>query len=131
MVSQRRFLVADDDPDMSAWLGALLSSYGAVVEARDGGELLCSLADDGPFDLVVSDLNMPRLTGLQVCAMARTAGLLTPFLLVTAHADGGLRRSLTRMARVVLVEKPLRPEPFLDAARRTARLADAPSGSES
>jgi len=85
-----RILIADDDPDSLELLELTLQSVGVeIVTAVDGGQLLELVAEDGPFDLIVTDINMPWMEGLQVLASIREAGLDTPVLVVTdSNRDG-------------------------------------------
>lgn len=81
----RRILVADDDA-MSVQLvaGTMVQLGYEVVCADDGDSLLQHLADEGPFDLVITDVAMPWMSGLQVAHSAREAGLPTPVIIMTA-----------------------------------------------
>src|SRR5262245_23440872 len=75
----RRILVADDDPDMLDTVAEAIAADGSeVVRAASGGELIQRLAEEGPFDLIVTDISMPWMSGIQVTQTARTAGLNTP-----------------------------------------------------
>jgi DNA-binding response OmpR family regulator len=84
-----RVLVADDDADIRALVVFKLESAGFdVVSVSDGRSALdAALAE--PPDLVVLDLMMPRLTGLEVCAALRgSPGTETvPVILLTAKAQ--------------------------------------------
>ncbi|UCM91624.1 SpoIIE family protein phosphatase [Streptomyces marincola] len=87
-VTPARVLVADDNADMREYLTRLLSGAGYQVHAvTDGRQALEAIRQDPP-DLVVSDVMMPRLDGLQLVASlradARTASL--PVLLLSARA---------------------------------------------
>lgn len=80
-----RVLVADDDATTLGLVATALERLGcSVTRTDDGGELLQALADGGPFDLLVADIEMPWMTGLQVAQSARTAGLRTPVIIITA-----------------------------------------------
>jgi CheY-like chemotaxis protein len=80
-----RILVADDDPASLSLVGHAMEGLGLSVRcADDGDELLQALAEDGPFDLIVTDVAMPWMTGLQVAQSARTAGVTTPVIVMTA-----------------------------------------------
>ena len=79
-----RALVADDDPDMLHFVGDLVAETGAdVTVATTGHELLDRIAEDGPFDFIVTDIGMPWMTGVQVMQSARTAGLPIPVIVMT------------------------------------------------
>jgi PleD family two-component response regulator len=86
----RRILLVDDDRDALQILGDLLRSrHYAVVTALDGHEALARFHDDGPFDIIVLDVMMPGIDGLEVCRRLKASpqGLLTPVLLVSARSD--------------------------------------------
>jgi CheY-like chemotaxis protein len=83
-----RALVADDDVDMLSVVSKALLQFGAeVVVATSGGELLEKIANGGNFDVIVTDISMPWMTGLQVMHSARTAGLRVPVVVMTALRD--------------------------------------------
>ena len=84
-------LVADDDPEMLEIVSRVLARLGlAVSTASSGGDLLEKVANQGPFDLVVTDVAMPWMSGLQVMHSARAAGQLCPIIVMT-----GLRNQRT------------------------------------
>jgi CheY-like chemotaxis protein len=78
--------------------------------ASDGAELLDKIADDGVFDAIVTDINMPWMQGLQVLASARGAGLATPVLVVTGLKRPELDAEVARMGHAHLLRKPYSAE---------------------
>jgi DNA-binding response OmpR family regulator len=83
-VSRGRILVVEDDPAILEGLREKLSIEGyGVVEARDGEEARDRLAE-GPLDLVVLDLMLPRLDGLSVLRWLRKRDRGLPVLVVSA-----------------------------------------------
>jgi CheY-like chemotaxis protein len=102
-----RILVADDEADQRFLLHRALRHAGnEVVMAADGGELLDRIAQDGAFDAIVTDINMPWMQGLQVLASARGAGLTTPVLVVTGLKRPDLEIEVARMGHAQLLHKP-------------------------
>lgn len=88
--SHRRVLVVDDDKDAVRILGDFLESREFLtIPAFDGHEGLARFHDDGPFDVVVLDVMMPGLDGLEVCRRIKESrvGQLTPVLLLSARSD--------------------------------------------
>jgi CheY-like chemotaxis protein len=79
----RNVLVADDDAATLSVVADALQPVGSVTCADDGNELMQALAD-GAFDLVVTDIQMPWMTGMHVAHSIRTAGLQVPVIVMTA-----------------------------------------------
>jgi CheY-like chemotaxis protein len=99
-------LVADDDDVTVDIVAKTMERLGfEVSRASDGDELLQQIAEHGPFDLLITDISMPWMTGLQVAHSARAAGLATPLIVMTAlQIDSGALTSLGGEA--VLLRKP-------------------------
>ena len=82
-----RILVVDDDPKIASALMRLLSYEGyAVSTAADGAQALAEILRLNP-DLVVLDIMMPEIDGLEVCRRMRAAGDETPVLMLTAKSS--------------------------------------------
>jgi two-component system phosphate regulon response regulator OmpR len=102
----------------------LISGLGVeVAPASSGGDLVRLLTDDGPIDLVVTDVRMPWMTGYNVALSARNSGMRVPIIIVTAFPDDVLAAQVERLGSAVLLAKPFRPEELLSLVR--ARLPDA------
>jgi DNA-binding response OmpR family regulator len=93
-----KILVADDDDDIRKLLRRLLQAEGyVVVEAADGEEALKQARAEHP-DLIILDLNLPKMDGFDVCAQIKKDPSVnkTPVLMLTAaydkveHAERGL-----------------------------------------
>jgi CheY-like chemotaxis protein len=111
-----RLLLADDDPSTLEFLRLALSARDVEIrEATSGAELVSLLASDGPYDLVVTDVAMSWMSGLQAIAAVRTAGLSTPALVVTGLSDPSLAERVSRLGRVGLLHKPVGVEELLGA----------------
>ncbi len=86
-----RLLVVEDDPAVREALERALVFEGYDVEvARDGGIALAALRER-PMDLIVLDVMMPHVDGIEVCRRVRASGDDTPILLLTARAAVGDR----------------------------------------
>ena len=80
-------LVIDDDPSMHDILAVLGNQHGFGIQfAEDGADGL-RLAEQNDIDLIVLDLNMPGLTGFDVCRRIRAAGIEVPIVMVSASSD--------------------------------------------
>jgi CheY-like chemotaxis protein len=80
-----RVLVADDDREMLEMVSRVIDQLGfEVITVCSGADPLEKVAEQGPFDLVVTDVAMPWMSGLQVMHSARTAGMRCPVIVITA-----------------------------------------------
>jgi two-component system chemotaxis response regulator CheY len=86
-----KILVVDDFPTMRRITRTLLKQLGFanVIEAEDGKQALEMLGRDASIDFIVSDWNMPNMTGLELLHAVRADEKLKkkPFLMVTAEAE--------------------------------------------
>ena len=103
-----RIAIADDEPLERELLSRALRRLELEIhEAASGAELLDLLTNEGAFDLVVTDVSMPRMTGVQVLVAARGAGLETPFLVLTAFPDAQLKSQVEAFANTRFLTKPI------------------------
>ncbi len=103
-----RALIVDDDPDLLETVVHVVDRLGiAVTRASCGEELLRKLAGDGPFDVVVTDVSMPGISGLQAMHSARIAGHACPVIVMTALSDTNTRRQVAALGEAtVMLHKP-------------------------
>lgn len=120
-------LIADNDPSVRELASEMLrSTEHAAILAEDGLEVL-RLLDVLPVDLLVTDMLMPNMDGVEVIIAARQKH---PALKVLAISDGGPvgASSMLHLAKILgadaVLEKPLRLDSFLDAV---TDLVDEPS----
>jgi two-component system cell cycle response regulator CtrA len=103
-----RVAIADDDPDSLELLRvALESPMTEIYEATNGVELVQLLVDSGPFDLVITDVLMPWIEGLQVLRSARLAEISTPVLVVSGLTRPELQTVVDAIGNAALLHKPL------------------------
>jgi two-component system OmpR family response regulator len=87
MSQQPKVLVIDDEPGVRELISEALSiSEITAVQAADGLEALSLLRRDR-FDLLILDINMPKLDGLALLEKLRTEGMSVPVLMLSARAD--------------------------------------------
>ena len=91
MSSNLKLLLIEDDASMQTALQRALSRRGVDVFACTDGRLALAQWAAAPPDVVVLDLSLPGLDGLQVLEQARRQGLATPVLILTARGTVGDR----------------------------------------
>ena len=82
-----KVLLAEDDAAISEPLARALRREGYDVDVREDGTQALSTALLGEADIVVLDLGLPNLSGLEVCRRLRAEGHVIPVLILTARAD--------------------------------------------
>jgi DNA-binding response OmpR family regulator len=83
-MKDKKILIVDDDPNIREVLSVLLSSESyAVEEAEDGGQAVEKVASAGHYDLVILDIMMPNMGGVEACAKIRESSSV-PILFLTA-----------------------------------------------
>jgi CheY-like chemotaxis protein len=121
-------LVVDDDPSSRLLARTVLEKRGySVVEAGDGVEALDCLRGAVTFALVVADLNMPEMDGLELLwEMRADSGLQhIPVIVLTGETDEVLETKLIEEGADDYVCKPLDPRLFLARVGATIGRADA------
>ena len=122
-----RILVVDDDPDMRAVMSELIRELGySVANAADGEAALRRLIH--PFDLVITDLRMPRMGGMELLKEIATRRIDVPVIVVTAF--GSAETAIKAGARDFLA-KPFRPTELQDTVKQALKRGTAaprPSG---
>ena len=116
-------LVVDDDPTQRRLVQAVLDREGyIVVHAESGGEAIDRLTKGGGADVVLLDLVMPGMSGMEALAEIRTAGVTTPVIVLTAN--GGIETVVKAMqagAQDFFI-KPASPERILVGIRNALQL---------
>lgn len=116
-------LVVDDDPTQRRLAQAVLEREGyAVVHAASGGEAIDRLVKGGGADVVLLDMVMPGMSGMEALAEIRTAGVATPVIVLTA--SGGVDAVVKAMqagAQDFFV-KPVSAERLLVGVRNALQL---------
>jgi DNA-binding response OmpR family regulator len=82
----RRVLVIEDDPDIGRLITLQLAELDCESRLVDDGIAGLAEAEAGRYDLVILDLMLPRLDGLQICRRLRARGRSTPILMLTAKS---------------------------------------------
>ncbi len=114
MARSEKILIVEDEKGIRILLSDVLSSEGfEVISVKDGQESLDQM-EDSKFDLVITDINMPRLDGIEMLKRMKKAGRKEKVIVITADTldrrleDGELPSVLTQL------QKPFRIDNFVD-----------------
>jgi serine/threonine-protein kinase len=118
-----RILVADDDEDFRALAVETLrfAFEGAEIEEAPDGEAALRAAEREPYDLLVVDLDMPRMNGVEITAAIRATPQLAKMSILVVTATGGAPdwRLLSSIGADGFLVKPIDPVSLIALARRT------------
>jgi CheY-like chemotaxis protein len=122
-----RILVVDDEQFMVHTLAKILEALGYEVVCAFGGREAYRVCLSEKVDLVVSDLHMPDMSGLELLTSIKTHDPLIPFILVTGYGVDRARESAGKWKADGFLGKPFRITELQDLIEKT--LANLPSGS--
>ena len=118
-------LLAEDDEEMRSLLALMLRRAGyRVTECTDGISLLDSLSsfflpseEYENFDLIISDIRMPGVTGMEILMGANELDDFPPIILITAFGDKETHMQAERLGAAALFDKPFDIDNMLNKVR--------------
>ena len=121
-----RILIAEDEERLSAFLEKGLRAAGFATTVVADGPSAVALARDEDFDLLVLDLGLPRLDGLEVLRTLRAQGRRLPILVLSARDDTDVKVAGLELGADDYVTKPFRFEELLARIRVRMRSGGTP-----
>ena len=101
-----RVLIADDESQIREIIAGVVVELGfSPVEAGDGAAAL-EILKEGQVDVVVSDIMMPKLSGIQLLEVMRSEGFETPFILATGYGSKEFSIRALKLGAFDFIEKP-------------------------
>jgi DNA-binding response OmpR family regulator len=112
MDPKKRVLIVDDEPNVRLMLQTALASVGyEVIEAADGHVALALLrGPDFHCDLVLLDLLMPRMDGMELLRRLRALGNIVPVVILTAHGSIPEAVEAMKLGAIDFLTKPTTPD---------------------
>ena len=116
-------MLVEDDADFRGILELLFESAGWDVLAASDGAVGLATAERTAPDVVVTDLRMPRMSGLEMAGELASASDRRPVPMIAITSDSsGLREAAIRSGLFVeVLSKPISPQALLESVRRAAR----------
>ena len=121
-----RVLVVDDEAMVTRSCKRILAEEGYEVETADNGRDGCSLALSRPYDLVMTDLKMPDMDGMDLIRSLRKQKPRMAVVVITGYSTIPSAVEAVRLGVSDYIEKPFSPREIVDAASRALEpVADA------
>lgn len=122
-MAPKHILVAEDEQHMRHTLSLILKKAGySVSKAGDGYEALKMIVDSRngarPVDLLLTDIQMPGLTGMELIAQLDQLNISLPILVITGYGEEDTVIELKHVAYAEYIEKPFKAETLLESVSR-------------
>nr|MDA8423450.1 response regulator [Nitrospiraceae bacterium] len=103
-----KILVVDDEEGARELFNTILSDEGYEVALADSGEGALDLFKNQPFNLVITDIKMPVMDGLQLLQEIRKMGSKTDVIMVTAYGEVESYLKAMSLGAAEYIKKPIR-----------------------
>lgn len=127
-----RILLAEDNVINQQVASGILKRAGYAIDVVDDGLAAVEAAERGRYDIILMDLQMPVMSGVEATDFIRKIDGFqrTPIIAMTAHAMRGTREECLHAGMDDHIAKPIDPREFLAVVRRWASVADARSAAK-
>jgi FixJ family two-component response regulator len=109
--------IVDDDPSVRKALARLISSVGLRVETFEGAAEFLSRAPVDQHGCLLLDIRMQKMSGLELQARLRPAGIALPVIVVSAHTDVPVTVRAMKAGAIDVLTKPFQDHALLDAVQ--------------
>lgn len=127
----KKILIVEDEADIAELVRIHLEDMGAEIELCNDGLMALELLENRAYDLLVLDLNLPGLDGLEVCRQLRRRDAFLPILMMTARVGGDDRILGLEMGADDYLAKPFNVLELVARVRALFRRIDAMANSAS
>ena len=125
MSPAKHILIIDDEPNVRLMFRTALESAGHEVVESEGGEQGLRRLRQSPADLVLLDLQMPTMDGLEVLRRLRSDENLVPVVIITAYGSVPDAVEAMKLGAIDFLAKPITP----DALRKVVvQILESPGG---
>jgi len=122
MTAKAKILIVDDEANTLASLSRAFRLAGHEAVVCDNAARALELARTQPFDLILSDVVMPRRDGLALLEDLKTAGVAAPVVMMSGQAHIEMAVRATRLGALDFLEKPLSTEKLLVTVENALKL---------
>jgi FixJ family two-component response regulator len=110
--------IVDDDDAVRVALSSLLRSYGYTADAYDSAYALLAAGGLATYHCIVTDLQMPGMSGIELLEQLRRQGNQLPLILMTAFPEAALRKRALQGGASCFLSKPFEADELLRCLRQ-------------
>src|ERR1700690_1035459 len=114
----RRVLVVDDEENIRLVLRPLLKKRGYEVEVADGGDAALAALDSFDPDVILTDVRMPRMGGLDLLGALKAKQHTATVIVMSAYGNADLAIAAMKAGAYDYVSKPFKPDEIVLALRK-------------
>ncbi|MDQ7037868.1 MAG: response regulator [Aquificota bacterium] len=117
----KRALAVDDSATMRNLVKMALESVGFQVDTAENGQVALDLTRKNSYDLIITDINMPVMNGLEFLREFRAVNRTTPVLVLTTETETAKKEEAKRLGATGWIVKPFKPEDLVKVVKRVVR----------
>ncbi len=122
---QNRILIIDDEPNITSSFASLLTDEGHLAEGASDAETGLKRIARSRYDLVLLDLNLPGLSGIEFLKRIKGEPTAPMVLVISGQSEIGIALEAMKLGAVDYLEKPVAPERLISSVRATLMLMQA------
>jgi DNA-binding response OmpR family regulator len=122
-----RILVADDESAIRRLMTTVLVHSGYRVDVAEDGAAAWEALQANPYDLLISDNNMPKITGVELVRKLRSARHSLPVIIITGTVSAHELAQDPSLQLAAILEKPITIAMLLDTVENILRATDSPA----
>jgi len=119
--NQNTILIVDDDPSVLDSISLLLKQYGYIVISCERAKDVFNALQEEEIDVVLSDVKMPEITGIELLEKIHTINSDIPVILMTAYADFNISVDAIKKGVFDFIIKPCQPEQILHSVEKAVK----------
>ena len=120
-----QILVLDDEPIVGKRLRTALEKNGHVVEVFEDSRVALSRLDEKEFDIIVTDVRMEEVDGIQVLEHVLERSVRTKVIVITGYATVEVAREALAMGAFDFIAKPFKPDDLREVIQKAAEALEA------
>jgi DNA-binding NtrC family response regulator len=121
-----RILVADDATEIRQLMTVVLARSGYCVEAAEDGAIAWAALQAEPYDLLITDHNMPKVTGVELVKNLRSVSMALPVVMVTGTVPSHELAQNPSLQLAATLAKPFDVAELLDTVEHVLRATETP-----